>query len=166
MLLTVDSFRHYLSFRMLEDPRGVCKFTCWIEIIINLTEKLTVVFLIPWVFLSPVLACTAGLWPVDCPFLALSSQDQPPLPADQCSMCRLGCGVSSVLFPLAGVPEESDQNLSSPEEVFHSGHSRNSSYASQQSKISGNHWWLCHPFSFLPQAPVRVICSHLSHPAL
>ncbi|NWW70362.1 F102A protein, partial [Climacteris rufus] len=37
----------------------------------------------------------------------------------------------------AGVPEEPDQNLSSPEEVFHSGHSRNSSYASQQSKISG-----------------------------
>ncbi|KAH0615555.1 hypothetical protein JD844_004986 [Phrynosoma platyrhinos] len=36
------------------------------------------------------------------------------------------------------VPEEPDQNLSSPEEVFHSGHSRNSSYASQQSKISGN----------------------------
>nr|XP_060613762.1 early estrogen-induced gene 1 protein [Anolis sagrei ordinatus] len=38
----------------------------------------------------------------------------------------------------AGLPEEPDQNLSSPEEVFHSGHSRNSSYASQQSKISGN----------------------------
>lgn len=38
-------------------------------------------------------------------------------------------------FP--GVPEEPDQNLSSPEEVFHSGHSRNSSYASQQSRISG-----------------------------
>lgn len=38
---------------------------------------------------------------------------------------------------LPGVPEEPDQNLSSPEEVFHSGHSRNSSYASQQSKISG-----------------------------
>lgn len=38
---------------------------------------------------------------------------------------------------LPGVPEEAEQNLSSPEEVFHSGHSRNSSYASQQSKISG-----------------------------
>ncbi|XP_037351344.1 early estrogen-induced gene 1 protein isoform X1 [Talpa occidentalis] len=37
----------------------------------------------------------------------------------------------------SGVPEEPDQNLSSPEEVFHSGHSRNSSYASQQSRISG-----------------------------
>ncbi|XP_077706937.1 early estrogen-induced gene 1 protein isoform X1 [Canis aureus] len=37
----------------------------------------------------------------------------------------------------SGVPEEPEQNLSSPEEVFHSGHSRNSSYASQQSKISG-----------------------------
>uniref|UniRef100_A0A8C0FZG7 Estrogen-induced osteoclastosis regulator 1 n=1 Tax=Chelonoidis abingdonii TaxID=106734 RepID=A0A8C0FZG7_CHEAB len=43
----------------------------------------------------------------------------------------------SMLCCLAGVPEEPDQNLSSPEEVFHSGHSRNSSYASQQSKISG-----------------------------
>ncbi|XP_061460071.1 early estrogen-induced gene 1 protein isoform X2 [Rhineura floridana] len=37
----------------------------------------------------------------------------------------------------SGLTEESDQNLSSPDEVFHSGHSRNSSYASQQSKISG-----------------------------
>ncbi|XP_048850387.1 protein FAM102A isoform X2 [Brienomyrus brachyistius] len=37
----------------------------------------------------------------------------------------------------AGLPEEPDQNLSSPDEVFHTGHSRNSSYASQQSKISG-----------------------------
>ncbi|XP_053229239.1 protein FAM102A isoform X2 [Podarcis raffonei] len=37
----------------------------------------------------------------------------------------------------SGVTEEPDQNLSSPDEVFHSGHSRNSSYASQQSKISG-----------------------------
>ncbi|XP_026544931.1 protein FAM102A [Notechis scutatus] len=37
----------------------------------------------------------------------------------------------------SGVLEEPDQNLSSPEEVFHSGHSRNSSYASQQSRISG-----------------------------
>nr|XP_020648949.1 protein FAM102A isoform X2 [Pogona vitticeps] len=44
----------------------------------------------------------------------------------------------------SGVPEEPDQNLSSPEEVFHSGHSRNSSYASQQSKISGN----CSPHKF------------------
>nr|XP_012627499.1 protein FAM102A isoform X2 [Microcebus murinus] len=37
----------------------------------------------------------------------------------------------------SGLLEEPDHNLSSPEEVFHSGHSRNSSYASQQSKISG-----------------------------
>uniref|UniRef100_A0A8C9VHI5 Estrogen-induced osteoclastosis regulator 1 n=1 Tax=Scleropages formosus TaxID=113540 RepID=A0A8C9VHI5_SCLFO len=37
----------------------------------------------------------------------------------------------------SGLPEEPDQNLSSPDEVFHTGHSRNSSYASQQSKISG-----------------------------
>lgn len=45
--------------------RDVCKFTCWIEIVIeiviNLTEKLTVVFLTPWVFLSPVLACAGVL---------------------------------------------------------------------------------------------------------
>lgn len=46
-------------------------------------------------------------------------------------------------FCLPGLPEEPDQNLSSPEEVFHSGHSRNSSYASQQSKISGE--WLPGP---------------------
>uniref|UniRef100_A0A2K6UDC0 Estrogen-induced osteoclastosis regulator 1 n=1 Tax=Saimiri boliviensis boliviensis TaxID=39432 RepID=A0A2K6UDC0_SAIBB len=37
----------------------------------------------------------------------------------------------------SGLLEEPEQNLSSPEEVFHSGHSRNSSYASQQSRISG-----------------------------
>ncbi|KAG5272072.1 hypothetical protein AALO_G00161350 [Alosa alosa] len=36
-----------------------------------------------------------------------------------------------------GLPEELDQNMSSPDEVFHTGHSRNSSYASQQSKVSG-----------------------------
>uniref|UniRef100_A0A2K5RE47 Estrogen-induced osteoclastogenesis regulator 1 n=1 Tax=Cebus imitator TaxID=2715852 RepID=A0A2K5RE47_CEBIM len=36
----------------------------------------------------------------------------------------------------SGLSEEPEQNLSSPEEVFHSGHSRNSSYASQQSRIS------------------------------
>ncbi|XP_072522560.1 early estrogen-induced gene 1 protein isoform X2 [Salminus brasiliensis] len=33
----------------------------------------------------------------------------------------------------SGLPEVSDENLSSPDEVFHTGHSRNSSYASQQS---------------------------------
>lgn len=70
-----------------------------------------------------------------------------------------GCGVTGVPCFSAGVPEEPDQNLSSPEEVFHSGHSRNSSYASQQSKISGNYWstWLCHhwPHPFL-------CCSKLS----
>ncbi|XP_028664447.1 protein FAM102A-like [Erpetoichthys calabaricus] len=37
----------------------------------------------------------------------------------------------------SGLPEEPDQSLSSPDEVFHTGHSRNSSYASQHSKISG-----------------------------
>lgn len=61
-------------------------------------------------------------------------------------MYPCGCGVTGAPCFSAGVPEEPDQNLSSPEEVFHSGHSRNSSYASQQSKISGNYWstWLCH----------------------
>lgn len=38
----------------------------------------------------------------------------------------------------SGLAEEPEQSLSSPEEVFHSGHSRNSSYASQQSKLSGH----------------------------
>ncbi|KAM9437958.1 early estrogen-induced gene 1 protein-like isoform 2-T2 [Salvelinus alpinus] len=38
----------------------------------------------------------------------------------------------------SGLPREQlEQNLSSPDEVFHTGHSRNSSYASQMSKISG-----------------------------
>ncbi|MCJ8748582.1 hypothetical protein PDJAM_G00166470 [Pangasius djambal] len=40
-------------------------------------------------------------------------------------------------MPCSGLPEMLDENLSSPEEVFHTGHSRNSSYASQQSKVSG-----------------------------
>uniref|UniRef100_A0A673H5C3 Protein FAM102A-like n=1 Tax=Sinocyclocheilus rhinocerous TaxID=307959 RepID=A0A673H5C3_9TELE len=34
-------------------------------------------------------------------------------------------------------PSGLEENLSSPDEVFHTGHSRNSSFASQQSKISG-----------------------------
>ncbi|KAG8554610.1 hypothetical protein GDO81_003844 [Engystomops pustulosus] len=38
----------------------------------------------------------------------------------------------------SGVFEDTDQNLSSPEETSHSGHSRNSSQASQQSKASGH----------------------------
>uniref|UniRef100_A0A8C7LK50 Estrogen-induced osteoclastogenesis regulator 1b n=1 Tax=Oncorhynchus mykiss TaxID=8022 RepID=A0A8C7LK50_ONCMY len=37
----------------------------------------------------------------------------------------------------SGLPEQMEQSLPSPDEVFHIGHSRNSSYASQQSKISG-----------------------------
>uniref|UniRef100_A0A452RNP5 Estrogen-induced osteoclastosis regulator 1 n=1 Tax=Ursus americanus TaxID=9643 RepID=A0A452RNP5_URSAM len=37
----------------------------------------------------------------------------------------------------SGAPEGPEQNLPSPEEVLHSGHSRSSSYASQHSKISG-----------------------------
>ncbi|KAJ8384898.1 hypothetical protein AAFF_G00197060 [Aldrovandia affinis] len=37
----------------------------------------------------------------------------------------------------SGLLEEPDQNLSSPDEVFHTRHSRSSSYASQHSKISG-----------------------------
>lgn len=36
-----------------------------------------------------------------------------------------------------GLQEGLEENLSSPDEVFHNGHSRNSSFASQQSKISG-----------------------------
>ncbi|XP_043914614.1 protein FAM102A [Protopterus annectens] len=36
-----------------------------------------------------------------------------------------------------GLLEDPDQNLSSPDEVFQTGHSRNSSYASQYSRISG-----------------------------
>ncbi|KAA0717105.1 Protein FAM102A [Triplophysa tibetana] len=36
-----------------------------------------------------------------------------------------------------GHQEGLEENLSSPEELFHTGHSRNSSFASQQSKISG-----------------------------
>lgn len=36
-----------------------------------------------------------------------------------------------------GLLEESEVNQHSPAEVFQSGHSRNSSYASQHSKISG-----------------------------
>uniref|UniRef100_A0A4W4DZM7 C2 NT-type domain-containing protein n=1 Tax=Electrophorus electricus TaxID=8005 RepID=A0A4W4DZM7_ELEEL len=44
-------------------------------------------------------------------------------------------GISPGISP--GLPEVLDENLSSPEEVFHTGHSRNSSYASQQSKVSG-----------------------------
>ncbi|XP_066515173.1 protein FAM102A [Hoplias malabaricus] len=48
-------------------------------------------------------------------------------------------GISRTLKPRActGLPEVLDENLSSPDEVFHTGHSRNSSYASQQSKVSG-----------------------------
>lgn len=37
----------------------------------------------------------------------------------------------------SGLSEEGDQTVSSPDEVFHIGHFRNSSYASQHSKISG-----------------------------
>ncbi|XP_012693475.2 family with sequence similarity 102 member Ab [Clupea harengus] len=51
-----------------------------------------------------------------------------------------GISTGRALKPRAistGLPEELDQNLSSPDEVFHTGHSRNSSYASQQSKVSG-----------------------------
>ncbi|XP_077821178.1 early estrogen-induced gene 1 protein isoform X1 [Macaca mulatta] len=67
----------------------------------------------------------------------LSSGTVPHLPAPP--LLHWVTPVTSPLaaFCLPGLPEEPDQNLSSPEEVFHSGHSRNSSYASQQSKISG-----------------------------
>ncbi|MEE6520887.1 hypothetical protein FKM82_018842 [Ascaphus truei] len=46
--------------------------------------------------------------------------------------------LSSVIFYIPGVLEETDQNLSSPEETSHSGHSRNSSQASQQSNVSSH----------------------------
>ncbi len=42
----------------------------------------------------------------------------------------------SVCFCSLALPEEVDQGPS-PDELFHTGHSRNSSYASQQSKLSG-----------------------------
>lgn len=42
----------------------------------------------------------------------------------------------SVCFCYLALPEEVDQGQS-PDESFHTGHSRNSSYASQQSKLSG-----------------------------
>ncbi|KAJ8263325.1 hypothetical protein COCON_G00157820 [Conger conger] len=58
-----------------------------------------------------------------------------PAPAGGITMGRSLKSRPSVLS--SGLPEEPDQNLSSPDEVFHTGHSRNSSYASQQSKISG-----------------------------
>lgn len=46
MLLTMDSFRHY---RILQAPRDTCKFRHWIvELVINLTEKLIVVFPLPY----------------------------------------------------------------------------------------------------------------------
>lgn len=63
--------------------------------------------------------------------------------------------VTDPLLCLPGVPEEPDQNLSSPEEVFHSGHSRNSSYASQQSKISGRcQLFRQHPPAQVPQSSI------------
>lgn len=69
-------------------------------------------------------------------------------------LLRGGLWVRWPLVPLllsAGLPEEPDQSLSSPEEVFHSGHSRNSSYASQQSKLSGEWSGLNLGISGLPQ---------------
>ncbi|KAM7393381.1 hypothetical protein PAMA_008168 [Pampus argenteus] len=48
----------------------------------------------------------------------------------------------------AGLPEEGE-SVSSPDEVFHTGHFRSSSYASQHSKISGQR-------AFLPHPPIRV----------
>lgn len=61
--------------------------------------------------------------------------------------------------PSPGLLEEPDQNLSSPEEVPHSGHSRSSSYASQQSKVSGE--WP----SPVPAAPHGPGCPVLMPPA-
>ena len=53
----------------------------------------------------------------------------------ECIFCSKPDTVGVCLY--IGLPEVLDENLSSPEEVFHTGHSRNSSYASQQSKVSG-----------------------------
>ncbi|KAJ8285749.1 hypothetical protein GJAV_G00030500 [Gymnothorax javanicus] len=50
---------------------------------------------------------------------------------------QLDCKGEVFLNVTSESAEEPDQSLSSPDEVFHTGHSRNSSYASQQSKISG-----------------------------
>ncbi|XP_069025433.1 early estrogen-induced gene 1 protein [Embiotoca jacksoni] len=62
-----------------------------------------------------------------------------PGPAGGVSLGRAPKPRASIVS--SGLLEESEvnqnQNLSSPAEVFLSGHSRNSSYASQQSKISG-----------------------------
>ncbi|XP_030637030.1 protein FAM102A [Chanos chanos] len=43
----------------------------------------------------------------------------------------------NVILCSTGLSEEGDQSQSSPDESFRTGHSRNSSYASQQSKLSG-----------------------------
>lgn len=84
----------------------------------------------------------------------------PPAPRkDTCRWQGLTLPVSLPSPRFSGVPEEPEQNLSSPEEVFHSGHSRNSSYASQQSKISGE----CLPgpmprsFTFLADTPITSL---------
>ncbi|XP_029295548.1 protein FAM102A isoform X2 [Cottoperca gobio] len=58
-----------------------------------------------------------------------------PGPAGGVSLGRASKPRPSIIS--SGLLEESEVNHSSPAEVFHSGHSRNSSYASQHSKISG-----------------------------
>lgn len=56
-------------------------------------------------------------------------------------MLQSGVCVSCVCS--AGLPEEGE-SVSSPDDVFHSGHFRNSSFASQHSKISGQGAFLSH----------------------
>lgn len=53
--------------------------------------------------------------------------------------CLFGSSVKQVVTALVstGLLEDSEVNQPGPADVFQSGHSRNSSYASQQSKISG-----------------------------
>ncbi|KAJ8346483.1 hypothetical protein SKAU_G00278840 [Synaphobranchus kaupii] len=48
----------------------------------------------------------------------------------------------------SGLLEELDQNPSTPDEIFHTGHSRNSSYASQQSKTSS-----LYPYNISSKSP-------------
>ncbi|XP_048100528.1 protein FAM102A, partial [Alosa alosa] len=52
-------------------------------------------------------------------------------------VCVCVCNSNSCAPCVSGLPEEGELSASSPDESFHTGHSRNSSYASQQSKLSG-----------------------------
>ncbi len=65
----------------------------------------------------------------------------------------------SVCFCSLALPEEVDQGQS-PDESFHTGHSRNSSYASQQSKLSGVCVCVCVYFdclSIIKESPLNSV---------